>query len=113
RNLGGSVGISFATTMLARRAQHHQAQLVAHTTNYDATFRAALAQLTALLQAHGLSAAAATKQAMARIYAAVQAQATALAYIDTLELLAIVAMVMVPAALLLKKPKPGAPVAAH
>jgi hypothetical protein len=50
---------------------------------------------------------------MARIYAAVQAQATALAYIDTLELLAIMAMVMVPAALLLKKPKPGAPVAAH
>ncbi len=113
RNLGGSIGISLATTMLARRAQHHQAQLVAHTTNYDAAFRAGLAQLTARLHERGLPATTAARQALARIYGAVQAQATALAYIDTLQLLAIVAMVMIPLTLLLQKPKPGAPIAAH
>jgi DHA2 family multidrug resistance protein len=113
RNLGGSIGISLATTMLARRAQHHQAQLVAHTTRYDVAFRDGLAQLAALLQQRGLSAASATRQATARIYGIVQAQAAALAYVDTLELLAILTAVMVPLTLLLKRPKPGTPAAAH
>ena len=31
RNLGGSVGISFVTTLLARLSQKHQAMLSAHT----------------------------------------------------------------------------------
>ncbi len=33
RNLGGSFGISFVATMLARRAQVHQTNLAAHTVN--------------------------------------------------------------------------------
>ena len=36
RNIGGSVGIANVATLLSRRAQVHQAMLVAHLTPYDA-----------------------------------------------------------------------------
>lgn len=39
RNLGGGIGISAATTMLARGAQAHQANLVQHMTVYDQPFQ--------------------------------------------------------------------------
>jgi FAD/FMN-containing dehydrogenase len=38
RNQGGSFGIAFVTTVLARRAQYHQSVLVAHVTSFDRTF---------------------------------------------------------------------------
>src|SRR5438309_1465197 len=42
RNIGGSVGISLVTTMLARRAQHHQANLAAHVSGSYRTIQALL-----------------------------------------------------------------------
>jgi DHA2 family multidrug resistance protein len=39
RNQGGSVGIAFVTTVLARRTQYHQSVLVAHATPLDQRFR--------------------------------------------------------------------------
>jgi len=35
RNIGGSIGISMVTTMLARQSQSHQTVLAAHVTPYD------------------------------------------------------------------------------
>ena len=40
RNLGGSIGIAFVTTMLARGAQAHQALMVGHLTPTDPAFSA-------------------------------------------------------------------------
>jgi DHA2 family multidrug resistance protein len=45
RNLGGSVGISMATTLLARRAQVHQNVMVAKMTPYDPAFQQRLEAL--------------------------------------------------------------------
>jgi len=42
RNIGGSVGISFVTTMLARRAQVHQSVLVTHLSGYNGHFMVAV-----------------------------------------------------------------------
>ncbi len=42
RNLGGSFGIAMVTTLLARRAQVHQAIMVAHMTPYDPAYKHAL-----------------------------------------------------------------------
>jgi len=39
RNIGGSVGIAFVTTMLARGAQVHQVYLASHVTAFDRTFQ--------------------------------------------------------------------------
>ncbi len=43
RNLGGSIGIAFVTTMLARGAQTHQALMVGHLTATDPAFTQQLA----------------------------------------------------------------------
>jgi DHA2 family multidrug resistance protein len=39
RNLGGSFGVAFVTTILSRRAQFHQSQLVEHLTPFDRSYQ--------------------------------------------------------------------------
>src|SRR5260370_30503100 len=56
RNQGGSVGIAFVTTVLARRTQYHQSVLVAHATPLDQRFRETLAALSRYFVAHGFTA---------------------------------------------------------
>ncbi len=49
-----------------------------------------------------------------RVYGALQAQASMLAYIDTIYIFAIAAILMAPLAFLMKRPKPGTgPAAVH
>lgn len=54
RNIGGSVGVAFVTTILARRAQFHQARLVEHLTPFDTTYRIVKEKLGYLLESRGL-----------------------------------------------------------
>ena len=49
RNLGGSVGIAFTTTMLARRAQLHQTRLVENLSPFDPSYQAARERIGELL----------------------------------------------------------------
>ena len=112
RNLGGSIGIAFVTTVIARQSQVHQTALVSHTTGYDSAFTAQLARLTRALEQGGASTVEAGRRALALTYQEVQRQATQLAYLDTLRLLAIAALVMLPLLLLARSPAPGAEVAA-
>src|ERR1700676_4530858 len=55
RNQGGSFGIAFVTTLLARRTQYHQSVLVAHSTPFDERYRQILNNLTAYFSSHGFS----------------------------------------------------------
>jgi MFS transporter, DHA2 family, multidrug resistance protein len=55
RNQGGSFGIAFVTTLLARRSQYHQSVLVAHAVPSDQHYRQLLANLTDYFSAHGFS----------------------------------------------------------
>ncbi|HSW50636.1 MAG TPA: hypothetical protein VLH09_10700 [Bryobacteraceae bacterium] len=43
RNLGGGIGISLATTFIARGAQAHRALLIPHLTPYDFAYQQRLA----------------------------------------------------------------------
>src|SRR5580693_8506484 len=52
RNLGGSIGIAFVTTMLARGAQAHQALMVGHLTPTDPAFAQRFAAAKRLLGHH-------------------------------------------------------------
>ncbi|HEV1286795.1 MAG TPA: DHA2 family efflux MFS transporter permease subunit [Bryobacteraceae bacterium] len=114
RNLGGSVGISLVTTLLARRGQVHQSYMAAHTSRYDPAFQAAVSGMAQSLKASGVQAAQATQMAYDRIYGAMQAQASMLAYLDTLWIFAIAAALMAPLAFLMKRAKPGSgPAAMH
>jgi len=108
RNLGGSVGISLVETMIARRSQFHQDELVSHVTRARQSYRNATDTLSAQLSHSGLSQPQAARQTTLRIYNSVITQATVQSYLDVAWLLAVVALVMVPLALLLKKNDPKA-----
>ena len=56
RNIGGSVGISFVTTMLARRAQVHQANLTHRLNTGKAQYQTMIAQHHAPARSRGSSA---------------------------------------------------------
>jgi len=111
RNLGGSFGISIVETLLARRGQYHQSVLSAHTSQYDPSFTSAVAGMANALKASGVGAAEATKMAYERIYGAMQAQSSMIAYLDTIWVFAILAALMVPLPLLMKRAKKGGPAA--
>jgi MFS transporter, DHA2 family, multidrug resistance protein len=108
RNIGGSVGISLVETMLARRAQFHQDELISHVTRAQQTFRNVSSGLSAQLFHRGLSHPTASHQAYLRIYDSVIAQATVQSYMDVAWIIGVICLVMVPLALLLKKNDPKA-----
>jgi DHA2 family multidrug resistance protein len=106
RNLGGSFGISFGTTMLARRAQFHQTRLVSHLTPYDAAYRQATERLAGL-------APGSPRTGLAALYYSVQQQAVIMSYLDIYYLLAWICLALVPLVFLLGKTKPGRPATGH
>jgi len=113
RNIGGSVGISFVTTMLDRRTQKHLSDLMSHLTAANAQFQAMLRGIAQQLTAHGASSADAQKQAYAVVQNMVQRQATVLAYIDNFYVLGFVILAMVPMVFLMKKTKSSGGMAVH
>jgi DHA2 family multidrug resistance protein len=96
RNMGADIGIAFVTTLIARRAQVHQANLAAHTTAYDQPYQAKLSALLQALEHAGSTSAVAAKQATAAMYRQLVLQSTQLAYLDALFVLAIGSAIMVP-----------------
>ena len=114
RNIGGSAGIAFVTTLLARRQQFHQGALVSHLTPYDSNYLALLQGAGQRLVQQGADAVQAAQQAQGVAYGLVQQQAGMLAFIDNFWILGVIFLALIPLALLLKPPKPGhemAPVA--
>jgi DHA2 family multidrug resistance protein len=93
RNQGGSFGIAFVTTMLARRSQFHQTVLAAHASNANIGFRASVLATKNYLMAHGYSAPDAAVRAMARAYASVQRQAAILSFLDCFWILGVIALI--------------------
>ena len=113
RNIGGSVGISFVTTMLARRAQVHQSNLTARLNSGNGQFQSGLANITHMLILRGSSPAEAARQAYGMMAFNLDRQATMLAYIDNFWFLGIVIGCLIPCVFLIKKTKPGGEIVAH
>src|ERR1039458_3534244 len=111
RNIGGSVGISFVTTMLARRAQYHQSALVDHLNGYNGHFLNTVRTLGHGFASSGAGTVMATKQAYAVIGSMVARQSALLAYLDNFWLLGLSALALVPLTFLMKKSRPGGPLA--
>ncbi|MFN2549914.1 MAG: DHA2 family efflux MFS transporter permease subunit [Myxococcales bacterium] len=110
RNVGGSVGIAFVATEIARRSQLHQARLAAHMVPGH-EFYARVQAISMAMQHAGIGAARAAKMATGAVYGQLVKQSQTLAYLDVLWLLAVFSAVMVPLVLLTKKPKLGAAIA--
>ncbi len=114
RNIGGSVGIAVATTLLARDSQAHHALLVRHIAPENPVFQDYLNGIRGALTPE-VGAAAANDQAMAVIYQVLQRQIALLSYVDNFRLIAIVCLCCVPLVFLFRRvrARPGAAAAAH
>jgi len=106
RNLGGSAGISFVTTMLARRAQFHQNILVSHVTDTNPIYQQYFEQAKAMLVHQGVNVVDAATKAKALIYGFVQQQAMMLSYIDSFWVFGMVFLLLIPLVFLIKKTTP-------
>ncbi len=113
RNIGGSVGISFVTTLLARRTQFHQARLSENLSGGSASLQDLLRGLTARFMQGGLDAASASQKAYAMVQANVIRQATMLGYVDCFWLLGVVIACLIPVVFVMKRARPGGPAVAH
>jgi DHA2 family multidrug resistance protein len=107
RNVGGSLGISFANNVLAHRQQFHQSRLIEHAIPSSVAYQDALQRVTDYFVAHGSALLEAQQRAIAWIGQQVQTQATYLAYIDVFWTLMLVSLSAIPFALALRKVKLG------
>lgn len=102
RNLGGSIGIAFVTTMLARGAQKHQALMVGHMTSTDPGFtqQFALAQHAFARQGDPVTA---TARAYDVLYQTLDAQAHLWAFVDNFRFFCLAALGSIPLIFLFKR----------
>ncbi|HKW29177.1 MAG TPA: DHA2 family efflux MFS transporter permease subunit [Verrucomicrobiae bacterium] len=103
-NLGGSVGIAFVTTMIARRAQVHQALMVGHLTPTDPVFttRLAAAQHALAQQSDPVTA---THQAYAAVYGLLNSQAHLWAFVDNFRIFGVLVLCCIPLIFLFRRVK--------
>jgi MFS transporter, DHA2 family, multidrug resistance protein len=113
RNQGGSFGIAFVTTMLARRSQYHQSVLVAHATPLDSTYRNLLGSLTGYFSSHGFSTADGGVHAQAQAMRLLLRQASFLAFGDCFTALGWFVLMGVPLVFCIRSFRSGGTDAGH
>jgi MFS transporter, DHA2 family, multidrug resistance protein len=113
RNIGGSVGISFVTTLLARRTQFHQARLVENLSAASLKFQSVVEGMTSNFSGGGAGPGTAQQQAYAMLQSNVIRQATMLAYVDNFWVLGVIILCLIPTVLLIRKPNKGGEIVVH
>jgi len=113
RNQGGSVGIAFVTTVLARRTQYHQSVLVAHATPFQRRYQETLATLSRYFGTHGFTAPDAALHAKAQLARMIQQQAAFLGFLDCFWLLGCACLIGAPLVFFTRNFKSAGPGAAH
>lgn len=107
---GGSVGIAFTTTILARRAQLHQTRLVEQLSPFDPSYQAARERIGEALALKGLPAAGADSV----LYRELVRQSTTLAFADAFLIICLLILCMLPLVLLMRRaPAQTGPPPAH
>jgi DHA2 family multidrug resistance protein len=109
RNLGGSVGISFVTTLLARYTQKHLAMLNAHAVNGNNPFDRLRSGLALAWLHNGGGSPDATQRAGAQIYGMAQIQARLLSYVDVIWIMVALTAILIPLPFLMRRPKKAGP----
>jgi DHA2 family multidrug resistance protein len=107
RNLGGTLGISGVQTMLAQRAQWHQARLVETLNPLNPNYTQGLDQITQGLTGAGQSSVGAPNAAVAELYRGLGRQAQMLSYIDIFHTLMWVVFAAIPLLLLMRGSRGG------
>ena len=114
RNIGGSVGIATATTMVARTSQTFQNTFVRHINPNNPVAMAQLQQFQSYFQSRGADPVTAMKKAYAAVYGIVQQQAALLSYLNIFKFFGYVFLLMLPLLFLMKRPaRADRPTAMH
>ena len=103
RNIGGSIGISMATTALIRRAALHQNDIGAHLSASNPILQQKSAAISAYL-GHHIGPAVARPGSFGLIYGLMMQQSALLAYVDIFRWTAVLAFFCAAATWLFKKP---------
>ena len=109
RNLGGSFGVAFVATMLARRSQFHQSVVSSHISVYNPVSTESFRSLVGKLTEAGMPSGEAATRAQAMIYSTVLRQSSLLAFLDIFWLLCIMALTATPSVLLIRKIRRSGP----
>jgi DHA2 family multidrug resistance protein len=104
RNIGGSIGISMATTTLIRRAAMHQTDLGAHITSSTGIFQQRAATMGGYM-GHHIGPAQGRPGALGLLYGMMEQQAALMAYVDVFRWTALLAFFCAAATWLFKKPR--------
>jgi MFS transporter, DHA2 family, multidrug resistance protein len=107
RNVGGSCGIAFATTLLERRMQLHQSLLIDALTPLNSLYTQAVSNAQAALIHRGVGPSQAAAQALGLIYNTLGGQAAILAYTDVFRMMGVISLAAIPFMFLLKKVNGG------
>ncbi len=105
RNVGGAIGISTVTTLLARREQLYRSVLSAHVNRWNPAATALRDGFERQLERHGVNFFTASHQALILVSRVVNAQARVLSYMDGFRFLAILFLAVAPLIWVMKKPK--------
>ncbi len=105
RNIGGSMGIAAATTMLARWEQMHINLLGANVSAYNPQARVLLGQLRAVFMARGSDAATATRRSYEAMFGIVGQQAAMVSFVQVFRALGFLFVFAIPLILLMKSPR--------
>ncbi|MBI5101213.1 MAG: DHA2 family efflux MFS transporter permease subunit [Nitrospirae bacterium] len=103
RNLGGSFGVAFVTTMLARRAQFHQVRLSDHFTPFDANYQIAAQTASRMLEVKGMDHTTALQGGPGLLYGQMVRQASMLSFNDVFHLLSLCMIFILPLVLLMRR----------
>lgn len=105
RNLGGSFGVAFVTTLLTHRSQIHHAELVSRMTPFDPAYDMTLNRMTGALASKGLDAVSAKQAALGAMNGQLIKQSTMLAFNDVFHTMTVMLLLVVPLVIMLKAPK--------
>ncbi len=110
RNLGGSMGVALAQTVLARREQFHQSRIVEHIGSWNPVYNQTLRQVENYFKTKPLTGegASAAQSAVGYVGQQVQAQVSLWAYIDVFFALSLVGLAITVFAMTLR-PNRSAP----
>jgi DHA2 family multidrug resistance protein len=103
RNIGSSMGVSFATTAVARRSQFHQNVLSSHLSAASIRTQQALEHMSQLMQQRGFDSVTAGEKAHALLYKMLQQQAALLSYVDVFHIMGILFLAIVPLILFMRR----------
>ncbi len=109
RNIGGSFGVAFVTTVLSRRAQMHQFRLVEHLTPFDSTYQFVKEKIHMVLKFVGIH----NIPPDALIYRELLRQSHMLAFNDAFYLLSLMMVLILPLILIMKRAKQSISIMGH